>query len=83
MGSHSSVVTGFSVRNELQKNAFQSGLSDLFANFAGSSVRNHCTFSEDDQMRADFFNDLQNMRTVKNGFAASAQALDQIPDDER
>src|SRR5258708_7402789 len=68
--------------DELQEDVFQRRCADAFADFAGRAVGDDLSFSENDQVRTDFFHDFENMRAVKDGFAAGAEGLNEIFDDE-
>ena len=58
-------------------------LYPTLADFAGLAMCDGVPFSQYDQVRADFFHDFENMRAIKNRFAARAQCLNKILDDER
>src|SRR6266478_3985241 len=68
--------------DELQEYSFQRRCSDAFADFTGGAVRYDLSFSENDQVGADFFHDFEDMRAIEDGFAAGAQGLNEIFDDE-
>src|SRR6266851_3488803 len=66
----------------MQENSLQGRSADAFADFAGCTVGDDLSFSKDDQVGADFFHDFEDMRTVEDGFAAGAEGLNQIFNDE-
>src|SRR6266852_6286727 len=66
----------------MQENSFQGRSADAFADFAGRAVGDDLSFSKNDQVGADFFHDFEDMRTVEGGFAAGAEGLNQIFNDE-
>src|ERR1700730_10516715 len=69
--------------DEVQENSSQRRFADSLADFAGCAVSDNLAFPQHDQVRTDFFHHFQNMRAVENGFAAGAQGLNEILDDER
>src|ERR1700730_534803 len=69
--------------DQVQEDSFEGGCADAFANFAGCAAGDDSSFSQDDQVRADFFHDFEDVRAEKNGFAAGAQRLHEILNDER
>src|SRR6266481_7404150 len=66
----------------MQENSLQGRSADAFADFAGCTVGDDLSFSKDDQVGADFFHDFEDMRAVEDGFAAGAEGLNQILDDQ-
>src|SRR5271166_5394036 len=75
-------LSDVSFSDELQENTLQRRLADLFANLGRRPVGNDLAFSEDDQVRADFFYDFKDMGAIKDSLTSCAQRLNQIPNNE-
>ena len=54
----------------------------MLANFASGSLDYDLSIAENDQVGADFFHDLENMRAIEDRFPARTQGLDEVFDDE-
>src|ERR1700739_1319247 len=69
--------------DELKKSSFKGGLADAFEDFVCGAVSYDAAFSQDDQMRADFFDDFENVRAEEYSFALVAKGLNESFEDER
>src|SRR5438270_13871775 len=54
----------------------------MLTTYSGRALGNHLFFSENDQVRANFFDDLENMRAIENRFSMRTQGLNEILDHE-
>ena len=68
--------------DEMQEDAFERRLADVLADFRGGSLSDDLSFAEDDEVGADFFDDFENVRAIEDCFAARAESLDEVFDDE-
>ena len=71
------------VFDELEECAFQRGLADVFQDLRRGPVSDDAAFSQNDELRADFFDDFEDVGAEEDGFAFVAQGLDERFEDER
>src|SRR5207302_4152708 len=75
-------LSNVSLFDKVQEDSFERGLADMLANFASGSLDDDLSFAENDQVGADYFHDLENMRAIEDRFPARTQGLDEVFDDE-
>ena len=71
------------VFDELEERAFKGRLTDILEDLCCGAVSDNAAFSQDDELRADFFDDFKDVGAEEDGFAFVAQGLDQGFEDER
>src|ERR1700685_4022098 len=71
------------VFDELEEGAFERRLTNAFEDSSCGAVSDDAAFSQNNQLRADSFDDFENVGTEEDGFALVAQGLNQCFEDER
>ncbi len=74
-------LAGVLVLYELHEGLLERRLADLAENFFSCAASDHAAFADDDQLSTDFFDDLEDMRTVKDKPPFAAENLNKIFDD--
>ena len=55
--------------DELEKGAFEGRLTDVCEDLRRGAVRDDAAFSKNDELRANFFDDFENVGAEEDGFA--------------
>ena len=70
------------VFDELEESAFEGGLPDIFKDLRCGTVSDDAAFSQNDELRADFFDDFEDVGAEEDRFAFVAKGLDERFEDE-
>src|SRR5271155_2089513 len=70
------------VFHKMKENVFERSLADALANLFRGAASDNLSFPQDEQTRANLFNDFEDVRTIENGLAPRAEGLNEVFEDE-